>query len=140
MKTIYYISIIILISFSSSCKTQKENIKPTTTTEKSTIHVEEMETAKEEDEKPLDVTPSSINAQKVNELANKKTGLLCSLKELKTELEKTSDENRKAEINNEIGNLKNEIAEFDNVIKSSLPDPELIDEVEKKVRFLVKDC
>ena len=139
MKTIYYIAIIILISFSSSCKTQKENIKPAATKEKSTIHVEDMETVKEE-EKSMAVTPASINAEKVNELAKKKAGLLCSLKELKTELEKSSNENRKVEINNEIGELKNQIAEFDSVIKSSLPDQELIDEVEKKVRFLVKDC
>jgi len=139
MKTIYYIAIILLVSFSTSCKTQKESVKPDVTSEKRTIHVEEMEIAQEE-EKLMAVTPASINAEKVNELAMKKADLLCKLKDLKMELEKTNDEFRKTELNSEIAKLKDEIIEFDNVIKSTFSDQALVDEVEKMVQFLVKDC
>jgi hypothetical protein len=141
MKTIYYISLILLIAFSSSsCKTQKENIKPVAMKEKSTIQVKEKEINKDKEDKSEAEKQGLLNKQKINEFAEKKASLLCSLKGLMKELEKTNDENMKTKINSKIGQLKKELIEFDDIIKASLPEQELVEEVEKKVGYLVNDC
>jgi biopolymer transport protein ExbB/TolQ len=141
MKTIYYISLILLIAFSSSsCKTQKENIKPVAMKENRTIQVKEKEINKDKEDKSEAEKQGLLNKQKINEFAEKKASLLCSLKGLMKELEKTNDENMKTKINSKIGQLKKELTEFDDIIKASLPEQELVNEVEKKVGYLVKDC
>jgi hypothetical protein len=141
MKTIYYISLILLIAFSSSsCKTQKENIKPVAMKENRTIQVKEKEINKDKEDKSEAEKQGLLNKQKINEFAEKKASLLCSLKGLMKELEKTNDENMKTKINSKIGQLKKELIEFDDIIKASLPEQELVEEVEKKVGYLVKDC
>ena len=134
------LAIIVFIAiFLFSCKTQQNNTKSADEQKNNTVLIDKYKNPQEE-EKPKAVTPESINEQKVNEFAEKKEGLLCSLKQLKTELENTSDENQKIKINNQIEQLKNQIAEFDKVIETTFPEEENIDEIDKYVQYLIKDC
>lgn len=120
-----------------SCKTQKQNVKPAIDDTKSN---EQMEVPRQEEDKPKLVTPDLLEEQKVNDFAEKKSGLLCALNQLKSELENTNDESQKIEINEQINQLKSQIAVLDKEIENAFQNIERINDVNRLAESLSRDC
>jgi len=123
-----------------SCKTQKKIVTPSNDHKNSTVTHKPIENDVKEEERPKAVTPASINEEKENNFAKKKSLLLCSLNQLITDSGNTNDNNQKTIINNQIAQLKKEITEFDKVIEATFPQKESIDKINKMAQSLAKNC
>lgn len=123
-----------------SCKSQKEIANSSNDQKESTVTHKQFENNVEEEEKPNAVTPASINEQEENKFAKKKSLLLCSLMQLKTDLGNTNDNNQKTSINTQILQLKDQINELDKEIEATFPDKENKDRINKLSQYLAKDC
>lgn len=130
------ITFLLMVVMFVSCKSQQQSVQST----HNQVSTKSVNNIQQKEKLPNAVTEESIEEQKLNEFASKKSDLLCSLAELKRDFNNATNDSQKAAINGQIVQLKNQIAELDNAINDAFPDKDRISEINTMAENMSKDC